>query len=66
MLGKEISDKVQLYIKKTREGGGAVSVRSIIVSAQGIVRVLKLNCSVLVEFGEPVTLNKHWAWSSLK
>ena len=40
-LGEDIDKKVQLYIKKTRESGGAVSVRSVVAAARGII--LKLN-----------------------
>ena len=59
MLREDIDKKVQLYIKKTRESGVAVSVQSVVAAARGIV--LKLNRSSLAELGGPVTLNKHWA-----
>ena len=39
-------------------------MRSVVVAARGIVR--KLDCSLLAEFGGPVTLNKHWAQSLLR
>ena len=64
MLGEDLNKKVQMYIKKTRESGGAVSVRSIVAEARGIV--LKLDHSLLAELGGPVTLNRHWARSLLR
>ena len=57
MLGEDIDNKIQLYIKKTRVSGGAVSVRSVVAAARRIV--CKLDHSLLAEFGGPVTLNKH-------
>ena len=64
MLGEDIGKKVQLYMKKAKERGGAVSMRSVVATARGIV--LKLNRSLLAELGGPVTLNKHWAPSLLR
>ena len=64
LLGKDIDEKVQLYLKKTREGGGTVSARGTMAAARGIV--LKLNHSLLAEFGGPVTLCKPWAQSLLR
>ena len=56
--------KVQVYLKKVREGGGAVSARIAMAAARGIL--LKCNQSMLAEFGGPVQLNRHWAHSLLK
>lgn len=64
MLGEDLDKKVQMYIKKTRESGGAVSVRSIVAAARGIV--LKLDRSLLAELGGLVTLNRYWAQSLLR
>ena len=33
LLGQELDQKVQLYLKKVREGGGAVSTRIVIAAA---------------------------------
>ena len=64
MLGEDLDKKVQMYIKKTRESGGAVSVQSIVAAARGIV--LKLDRSLLAELGGLVTLNRHRAQSLLR
>ena len=62
MLGDE--HKVQVYLKKVREGGRAVSVRIVMEAARGIL--LKCNQLMLAEFGGPIQLNRHWAYSLLK
>ena len=54
---------MQLYLKKVRQGGGAVSARIAIAAARGILR--KCNSSLLVENGGPIELNRHWAHSLL-
>ena len=37
LLGNYLDSKVQLYLKKVREGGGAVSTRIAMAAAKGIV-----------------------------
>ena len=37
LLGEELDSKVQLYLKKVREGGGVVSARIAMAAARGIV-----------------------------
>ena len=64
LLGDDLDQKVQIYLRKVREGGGAVSGRIVIAAAKGIV--LKYNPSMLAELGGPVDLNEYWAHSLLK
>ena len=64
LLGDDLDHKVQVYLKKVREEGGAVSARIAMAAARGIL--LKCNQSMLAEFGGPVQLNRHWAHSLLK
>ena len=55
--------KVQMYLKKVREGGGVVLTRIAMAAARGIV--LTCDRSLLVKFGGHVELIKHWAYSLL-
>lgn len=64
LLGKDLDEKVQLYIKKSREGGGVISARTTVAAAHGIM--LKVNQSLLAEFGGPVLLSNSWARSLMK
>ena len=64
LIGDNLDEKVQLYLRKVREGGGAVSARIAIAAARGILR--KCNRSLLAENGGPIQLNRHWAHSLLK
>ena len=64
LLGQDLDQMVQLYLRKVRDGGGAVSARIVMAAARGIL--LKCNRSLLAEFGGPVLLNKYWAHSLLK
>ena len=64
LLGNDLDHKVQVYFKKVREEGGAVSARIVMAAARGIL--LKCNRSMLVEFGGPIQLNRFWAHSLLK
>ena len=64
LLGKELDDKVQAYVKQVREGGGSVSSRLVIAGAKGII--LASNCSLLSDYGGPVTLSRAWAQSLLQ
>ena len=64
LLGPELDAQVQLYLKKVREGGGAVTARIVMAAARGIL--LKCDRSKLVEFGGHVELNRQWAHSLLK
>ena len=64
LLGQELDTHVQMYLKKVREGGAAVSARIAMAAAWGIL--LKCDRTKLAEFGGPVQLNRHWAHSLLK
>ena len=64
LLGEDPDMKVQLYLRKVREGGGAISARIAMAAARGILR--KCNRSMLAENGGPIQLNRHWAHSLLK
>lgn len=59
MLGEALDSRVQMYLKKVREGGGVVSCRIVIAAARGLVR--SHNPLMLVENGGYVNLNRHWA-----
>ena len=63
LLGQELDQKVQLYLKKVREGGGAVSTRIVMAAARGLL--LKYDSGMLAEFGGPVQINRFWAHSLL-
>ena len=63
LLGEDLDRKVQMYLKKVREGGGVCSARIAIATAKGIV--LSYDRSMLVEFGGHVRLNRSWAYSLL-
>ena len=62
-LGKDLDRKVQLYLKKVREGGGVVSARIAMAAARDIL--LSCEQSRLVEFKGHVELNRHWEYSLL-
>ena len=64
LLGDEVDAKVQAYLRKVRQVGGAVTSRIAIAAARGIL--LSCNKSLLLEFGGPVSLNRHWAYSFFK
>ena len=64
LLGDDLDQKVQLYLKKVREGGGVVSARIAMAAAKGIV--MTCDRSLLAEFGGHVELNRHWAYSLLR
>lgn len=61
LLGDNLDQRVQLYLKKGREGGGVVSARIAVVAARGIL--LTCDRSMLVEFGRHTEFNGHWAYS---
>ena len=64
LLGEDLDMKVQIYLRKIRQGGGAVSSRIALTAARGIVQ--KCNPSLLVQNGGPVELNTFWAHSLMK
>ena len=60
LLGEELNKKLQLYVKKVREGGG-VTARILIAAAKRMV--VACERSRLVEFGGHMQLGQHWAYS---
>ena len=64
LLGEDLDMKVQLYLRKVREGGGALSARIAMAAARGFLH--KCNRSMLAENSGPIQLNRHWAHSLLK
>ena len=64
LIGEDLDQNVQLYLRKVQEGGGAVLARIATAAARGILR--KCNRSMLAENGGPIQLNRHWAHSLLK
>ena len=54
LLGQELDATVQMYLKRVREGGGAVSARIAMAAARGIL--LKCDPTKLAEFGGHVQL----------
>ena len=54
--------KVQMYLKKVRDGGGVVSGRITVVATRG----LTCNRSMLAEYGRHIELNVDWAYSLLR
>ena len=64
LLGVCLDLQVQKYLMKVREGGGVVSARIAVAAARRIL--LASNRNMLAEFGGPVELNRHWAYSLFK
>ena len=56
LLGQDLDAKVQVYLRKVRESGGAVSARIVMATACGIV--LSCDRSILVEFGVHMQLSR--------
>ena len=48
LFGKKLGNKVQVYLKKVKEGGGGMSAQIAVAAARGIV--LSCNKSWLEEF----------------
>ena len=57
LLGEDLDTKVQLYLRKVREGGGVVSARIAMAAARGVL--LSFERSKLVEFGGHIEVNRH-------
>ena len=64
LLGEHLDEKLQLYIRKTREGGGAVTTRIVMAAARGLL--LASNRNILAEYGGDVRINRPWAQSLLE
>ena len=63
LLGEKIDAMVQSYIRKVREVGGAVTSHIVCAAARGIV--MSTDGTRLLEFGDHISLNRHWAHSFL-
>ena len=59
LLGEELDQKVQQYLRAIRKSGGAVSTAIVLGAARGII--LKTNRTLLAEYGGHVVLTKDWA-----
>ena len=64
LLGSELDNKVQVYLMKVREAGGAVSARIAMATARGVL--LTYDKTRQEEFGGSTHLSKSWAHSLLK
>ena len=64
MLGADLDDKVQAYVKHVRDGGGTVSSKIVIEAVKDIL--LSCKHSLLSENGGPIVLTRSWAQSPLK
>ena len=64
LLGRELDTLVQKYLRKVRDGGGAISARIVMAATRGII--LKCDRNKLVEFGGHIEINRQWAHSLLK
>ena len=61
LLGNDLDEKLQLYLKKIRASGGPLTARIAIAAARGLL--LADNRNKLVEYGGHIELNRHWAYS---
>ena len=64
LLGRELDTLVQKYLRKVRDGGGAISARIMMAAARGII--LKCDRNKLVEVGGHIEINRQWTHSLLK
>ena len=64
LLGNDLDEKLQLYLKQIRANGGPLTGRIAIAAAKGLL--LADNPSKLVENGGHIELNRHWAYSLYK
>ena len=63
MLGVQVEEQVQTYLKKIREQGGVVSASIVVAASKGIL--LSIDQSQLVEFGGHINLSREWAYKLL-
>ena len=63
LLGKNIDEQVQLYLRKIRENGGVVTASVVVATAWGILMLR--DRTQLVEFGGHIELGRQWAYHLL-
>ena len=63
LLGEHLDKKLQLYISKMREGGGAITTHIVMAATTGLL--LASNRNMLVEYGRH-KINRAWAQSFLE
>ena len=56
LLGNQVDDQVQLYLKKLREQGGVVSASVVVAATRGIL--VSIDRTQLVKFGVHIELSK--------
>ena len=63
LLGKDIDEKIQLYLRKIREQGGIITASVVVAAARGIL--ISSNRMQLAEFGGHIVLSRQWAYHLL-
>ena len=63
LLGKNMDEQLQLYLKKIRDQGGIVTASVAVAAARGIV--MAVDRRQLTEFGGHIKLSREWAYSLL-
>lgn len=60
LLGREMEEQLQLYLKKIRDQGGVVTASVVVAAARGIV--MAVDQRQLTEFGGHIKLSREWAY----
>ena len=63
LLGTELDQRVQLYVKELRTNGAIINTAIIMATAEGIVQHHDMN--MLAKHGGPIAITKPWAQSLL-
>jgi hypothetical protein len=63
LLGKNMDDQLQLYLKKIRDQGGIVTASVAVAAARGIV--MAIDRRQLAEFGGHIKLSREWVYHLL-
>ena len=63
LLGKNMDEQLQLYLKKIRDQGGIVTASVAVAAARGIV--MAVDRQQLAEFGGHIKLSREWAYHLL-
>lgn len=64
LLGTELENKLQMYLKKIREQGGTVSSTVVMGAARGMLQAC--NPAALAENGGHISLGRSWAFHLLQ